>query len=409
MAIRVSDIIKLDSFKTIKLIAGEKGVESSVEWIYIAECFEDPLESIQWIQGGELVFITGSGIKGNLSILNDFIKGIKEKRGVGLIVNVGPYIGEIPEDTIALANELNIPLMEMPWEVKLSEISKEVSKAIIMSRMEENSLSHFLSNLLFGDGDIGEDAINKAAYFGYDLSGECCTCEVDVDKFEAYLKRNNIKDESSISKLKIRYKKIVQDTLEKNGLKVPLIDKGDSVIFINKSDTGSMGRLGRAISDIRKNTVKYLNNMTVSIGIGNSYKELNMMKQSLKEAEIAIESIKCKGLDDTCMYYKDSGVYALLFNIQDKNVLKNFYFETLGPILTISEGNSKDGSYIQILETYLNENCNITAASEKLFVHRNTLKYKINKIEELLECDLHDFNQCIKLKIALYIRPMLEI
>lgn len=409
MTIRVNDIIKLDSFKDIKLIAGEKGVQSLVEWIYIAECFEDPLESIQWIQGGELVFITGSGIKGNLSILNNFIRGIKEKRGAGLIVNIGPYIEKIPEDTIALANELDIPLMEMPWDIKLSEISKEVSKAIIMSRIEENSLSHFLSNLLFGDGGIEEDAINKAAYFGYDLSGECCICEVDVDKFEAYLKNNNIKDESGISKLKIRYKKMVQDTLEKNGLKVPLIEKGDSVIFINKSDTGSMGRLDRSISDIIKNTVKYLNGMTVSIGIGNSYKELNMMKQSLKEAEIAIESIKCKGFGDTSMYYKDSGVYALLFNIQDKNVLKNFYFETLGPILTISEGNSKDGSYIQILETYLNENCNITAASEKLFVHRNTLKYKINKIEELLECDLHDFNQCIKLKIALYIRPMLEL
>lgn len=55
----------------------------------------------------------------------------------------------------------------------------------------------------------------------------------------------------------------------------------------------------------------------------------------------------------------------------------------------------------------MDENCNITTTSEKLFLHRNTLRYRVKKIEELLDLDLHDFNQCIKLKMALEVKKII--
>ena len=143
MSIIVKDILKLESLKEMELVAGNTGLERSVEWIYVAECFEDPLEGIQWLQGGELVFITGVGMKGDMSVLINLIKGISEKNGSGLIVNIGPYIKSIPEEAIKLANELEFPLFTLPWEVKLVEVSREISNAIVLSRIEENSLTSF--------------------------------------------------------------------------------------------------------------------------------------------------------------------------------------------------------------------------------------------------------------------------
>jgi DNA-binding PucR family transcriptional regulator len=148
-----------------------------------------------------------------------------------------------------------------------------------------------------------------------------------------------------------------------------------------------------------------MDNLSVSVGIGNSYKDLKMMKQSLNEAELAIDSAKCQGLDDTITKYKDIGIYGLLFSINNRTVLENYFTEILGPIIN---SENKDNNLIEILETYLNENCNITVTAEKLFLHRNTLKYKIKKIEELLNCDLHNFNECTKVKIALYVSKVLK-
>jgi len=407
VSIRVSDIMKLQSLNNIELIGGESGLENSVEWIYIAECFSDPLESVEWIQGGELIFITGLSLKGDMELLVEFIKGISAKKGAGLIINVGPYIDKVPQNAIDIANALGLPLFELPWKNKLIEVSQDVSKAIIMSRIEENSLSHFLSNILFGDGMLSGNIVEKAAYFGYNFDGECYICVIDIDKFGQFLKLNNLNDEFSISKLKINFRKIVQDILEKHGLKVPVIDKDDAVIIFNKSDEHFISRFERAVKEIQETMKKNIKGLTVSIGIGNSYKDLNMMKQSLKEAEIAIDSAKCKGLDDTITKYKDIGIHQLLFSIENKELLKGYYLNLLGPILE-SENKFKDVSSIKILETYLNENCNITLTAEKLFLHRNTLKYRINKIEELVNCDLHNFDHCMKMRIALYIKGMLS-
>lgn len=404
MSISVRDIFKLNSLKKINLVAGETGLDRYIEWIYVAECFENPLEGIKWLQGGEIIFITGVGIKDNVELLLDLIKGISEKNGSGLIVNIGPYIKGISEEAIKLADKLEVPLFTLPWEVKLVEVSRELSNAIVLSRIEENSLTHFLSNILFGDGEIEGDAIQKAAYFGYNLEGECCICVIDIDGFERYLKSKGLEDEISISKIKITFRKIVQDILEKHALKVPIIDKDDAVILFIRSEENFMSRLDRALKEIQEATKKRMDGLSVSVGIGNSYKDLKMMKQSLNEAELSIDSAKCQGLDDTITRYKDIGIYGLLFSIKSRTVLENYFMEVLGPI---NSSDNKDNNLIEILEMYLNENCNITATAEKLFLHRNTLKYKIKKIEELLYCDLHNFDDCMKVKIALYINKVL--
>ena len=405
MSISVKDILKLDSLKKINLVGGETGLEKYIEWIYVAECFENPLEGIMWLQGGEIVFITGVGIKDNVEILLELIKGISEKNGSGLIVNIGPYIKSISEEAIKLADELEVPLFTLPWEVKLVEVSREISNAIVLSRIEENSLTHFLSNILFGDGEIEGDAIQKAAYFGYNLAGECCICVIDIDGFERYLKLKKLEDEVSISKIKITFRKIVQDILEKHALKVPIIDKDDAVIFFIRSEENCMNRLDKALKEIQEIIKKRMDGLSVSVGIGNSYKDLKMMKQSLNEAELAIDSAKCQELDDTITKYKDIGIYGLLFSIQNRTVLENYFSEVLG---VINNNDNKDNNLIEILETYLNENCNIRVTAEKLFLHRNTLKYKIKKIEELLNCDLHNFDDCMKVKIALYVNKVLK-
>ncbi|AGX41875.1 PucR family transcriptional regulator [Clostridium saccharobutylicum] len=407
MSISVKDIFKLDSLKKLNLLAGEAGLEKGIEWIYVAECFENPLDGIKWLQGGEIIFITGVGIKNNMDMLIKLIEGISEKNGSGLIVNIGPYINEVSEEVIKIADKLELPLFTLPWEVKLVEVSREISNAIVLSRIEENSLTHFLSNILFGDGELEGDAIEKAAYFGYNLAGECCICVIDIDGFERYLKLKKLEDEISISRIKITFRKIVQDILEKHALKVPIIDKDDAVILFNRSEENCMKRLQNALKEIQEVIKRRIDGLSVSVGIGNPYRDLKMMKQSLNEAELAIDSAKCQGLDDTITQYKDIGIYGLLFNIKNKNVLENYYLDALGSISN-SDDKNKDGNLLKILETYLNENCSITVTAEKLFLHRNTLKYKIKKIEELLECDLHNFDDCMKIKIALYINKILK-
>lgn len=399
MPICVKDIQKLDSLKKLELIAGKDGLDKPIEWIYVAECFDDPLESIKWIQGGELAFITGLGIKDNENILVDLIKGISEKEGVGLIVNIGKYIKSIPTKAIEVANELDFPIFILPWEVHLVDVSKEISNAIITSRIEENTLNQFLNNILFGDGLLEHNPVEKAAYFGYELEGKCYVSILRVTRV------NPKEDIKSYKHSIFRIKKNLCEIMNKNGLNIPVVDNDCDIIVINKYEENAVRKLESAFNElaIATNREDYL----MKVGVGNDYEDLKKIKHSYIEAELAVKSLGSQKDGELIKKYKNIGLYALLYGITNRDILINYYTNQLGDII---EKNKKisDVPELKILETYLNENCSITETAEKLFMHRNTLKYKINKIEKTLNCDFHNFDDCVRLKIAIFAKNVIE-
>ncbi|MDF2613720.1 MAG: regulator of polyketide synthase expression [Clostridia bacterium] len=405
MAITIKDIMKLHSLSKVKLLAGKEALGRYVRWVYVAECLDDPLESIAWLQGGELVFISGLGIKHNKEILLSLIKGISEKNGAGLIINIGRYIEEVPEEVIKAADELDLPVFELPWEVKLVELTHEICSSIVLSEFEDNSLTHLLSSILFGEGDPEGNIIERAAYFGYNLSGECGICVIDIDEFAKYIENNSISEEQEIVRIKSVFMKVVQEALEYYHIKALLLAQSDSVIILNKASGKGSELLQKVIERIQQAVETKWKGMTVSIGIGNRYNDLSLMKRSLMEAEWALKAAKIKGEKRSVTYVADIGIYALLFNIKDKEILKQFYFNNLGRVLEYDKIN--DACLIATLEMYLSENCNITTTAEKLFLHRNTLKYRLKKIEELLNCNLHNLNDCVELQTALEIGKLI--
>lgn len=399
MPICVKDIQKLDSLKKLELIAGKNGLDKPIEWIYVAECFDDPLESIKWIQGGELAFITGLGIKDNENILVDLIKGISEKEGVGLIVNIGKYIKSIPTKAIEVANELDFPIFILPWEVHLVDVSKEISNSIITSRIEENTLNQFLNNILFGDGLLENNPVEKAAYFGYELEGKCYVSILRVTRV------NPKEDIKSYKHSVFRIKKNLCEIMNKNGLNIPVVDNDGDIIVINKYEENAVRKLENSFNELAMSTNH--DDYVMKVGVGNEYDDLRKIKHSYIEAELAVKSLGSQKDGELIKKYKNIGLYALLYGITNREILINYYTNQLGDIVEKNK-KSNDVSELKILETYLNENCSITETAEKLFMHRNTLKYKINKIEKTLNCDFHNFDDCVRLKIALFAKNVIE-
>ena len=321
MSILVKDILKLKSLKEMELVGGSIGLEKCIEWIYVSECLEDPLEGIKWLQGGEIVIITGVGIKSDINVLTKLIEGISEKNGAALIVNVGKYIREIPDGAIKIADKFQIPLFTLPWEVRLVEVSKEISNTIILARIEEKFMNDFLNNILFGQIDLGINIKEKANYFGYNLQGKCCICIVKINGFKEFAKAKKLYDEISIAKVKLVLRKLVQDILEKYSLKVPIIDNEEEIIFLNRSEENSMNRLNKALKDVQEVIGKRMNGISINVGIGNGYEDLSLMKDSFNEAKIVIESLKCEGVSQAIKRYSDIGIYSLIFNIENKKIL----------------------------------------------------------------------------------------
>jgi purine catabolism regulator len=137
-------------------------------------------------------------------------------------------------------------------------------------------------------------------------------------------------------------------------------------------------------------------------GVGSSVSSLEGWRTSLREAGQALELARRLG-KATPMFYPDLSVYRLLFQLEHSPEITSFQEETLGPLLEL------DGAaeLVHTLETYFEHNGNLSQAAEALFVHRNTLIYRIERIESITNLDLDNPEERLAVQLALRIYRML--
>ena len=400
------ELLKLPTLKNINVAAGANGLERTIRWVYIAECFEDYREIVDWRYGGELVLITGRDVKGDEPLLLDIIQKINEKNVSGLLINLGPYISEIPQSAVELANELEFPIFTIPWETRFVDVTREICTAIITKEMEEKSIDNLLENILAGEASEEESLRNRAAYYGYQLNGLCMMAIIDIFHFAEYLKTHDITDESSILEMRTGFKRIIQEVLARNNKKALLMLRSDSVLILLKSQQADTEILSGIFTQISESILKKLGGLTIKVGVGNGYAKLSEMKKSLKEAEQALKIAKLSCGDKAFYHFRDLGIYSLIFGIEDAQLLENYYQKTLGQLVEYDRLNST--GLVDTLEVFINENGNLSASAEKMYIHRNTLIYRINKIEELTSVSLRDIKEMMKFEIAFMIGRYLK-
>ena len=129
----------------------------------------------------------------------------------------------------------------------------------------------------------------------------------------------------------------------------------------------------------------------VKVGIGKVY-PLHQMSESYKEATQAL--VVCS-VERAVVFEEDLKLELLLLN-STKQQREEYVKRILGPILYDSEllGN---------LEIWLNSNRSMKDTADQLHIHKNTLKYRIKKIEQALQVDLHNIKDQSSLYIALFL------
>lgn len=137
------------------------------------------------------------------------------------------------------------------------------------------------------------------------------------------------------------------------------------------------------------------------VGVGKLYESVNMLYRSYQQAKVAIELCKLVQYDCSLAFFDELGAVRLFYN-QSEQDLDEFYKEVIGPLEKFDR--ESNGSLLVTLWHYLGSDRDLKRASEKLFIHTNTLRYRLKKIEELLGASLeHEetrFNIYAALKIA---------
>ncbi|WP_209122272.1 PucR family transcriptional regulator [Alkalihalobacillus sp. BA299] len=139
MAISIHEALQLPVMRDIRLIAGHKGTSNLIKWVTIVEVIED----INRLQEGEFLITTAFGLSESEQKQNDFKLLLSLKKLSGVAIYTGFYLKEIPSQYIEIANENNLPLLEIPTDINFSMITKAILEQIVNNQMQllEYSLS----------------------------------------------------------------------------------------------------------------------------------------------------------------------------------------------------------------------------------------------------------------------------
>ena len=114
------DLMPLKCFQQIRLVAGRKGLYRKLSWPYV--CFTPTIS--QWLHGGELIFVVDSGMQADEQGICRFLGECIEHNMAGMVILVGGDSGlSVSAELKALADEKNFPLFEMPWSLKMIDVT----------------------------------------------------------------------------------------------------------------------------------------------------------------------------------------------------------------------------------------------------------------------------------------------
>ena len=383
MGLTIQDmLITSENQYQMKMIAGAKGWSNSISWVLMVE----DTAILNNFSGKELAVTTCLGFTSTEKLIN-LAKGLVEKHAAGMIINIGEYVLEIPKELISYCDENDFPLIEVPWEVYIGDMIKDISVRIFLEETADDQIANALIKAI--ETPDNQDDYRKELLPYYDVDGEFQVVLFTTEGLNAM---------DTVERRKLSYRlQIYVENLTHNGN----FFYYDSNFVLMMNDV-SQRDYDEIVGGMLDRTHKRMPDIKLYCGAGSKVQDISQLYISYRRAKAAVKRAVCQ--KDMYVKFDDMGLYRLLYMVEDKKLLWEMSEELLKPLIEYDKKHKS--SYVETLELYLRHNGSIQAVAEQTFTHRNTVIYRISNIKKLLNTEFDSAEEKMKYLTALYIRNM---
>ena len=366
----------------MKFLAGKNGWANSISWVHLLE----DTTIIQNFWGKEVAVTTGLGFPEKEDWMR-LVQKLNRYHASGLIINVGQYIREIPEELMAYCDENDLPLLTVPWEVRLSDMIKDFSiRVFVQDNTDEQIATALIAAIETPDNQA---AYRRELWQYFDVDGSfqvlLLTCE-GLDAMDMVERR----------KLSYRIQVYLEDITHNASF---FYYNSDFVLVANVVPEEALYQL---IEGAIKRGEKRMPERKLRVGIGSKCMDISRLSVSYRRAKAAVQMAMTQKRQ--VVKFDDCGLYRLLYMVEDTGVLQEIETECLA---ALEEYDRKyNAGYVETLQSYLKHNGSIQAVAEELYTHRNTVLYRLGNIRKVLGNELKTPEERLPYQMAFYIRSM---
>ncbi len=390
MPITISEALNLDRLKNFKLIAGASGLKNRITKIGILDYEFTKQGASQWADGqfiaGEFLLTTFLYARDNELLITEAVKKLAKNRNSGIAIkNIFSF--NISSEVIEYANIKGLPIfLFTDNSVFFEDLIIDVTNAIVVAddyAASEKRISSILNE------NLSKAAIKKTALEINHLFKN--------QFFIIYLGRKEaFEAHKTIGLLhSIRNK-------QANNNNSSIIKYMDGFFYVATFEYID-------VIDLNSIVKKQLNELGIDVseywvGISNPQYHLTEFKKCLQESLYASQISQTTNTNIS--YYKDIGVFKLILPFIEEQQVTDFCMNIVDALIEYDIYNKS--VMLETAKKYVECGGNIKETAKQLFNHENTIRYRINKIGEIIKLDLNKKSAYEELSLALKIHLVLS-
>jgi hypothetical protein len=380
MAITVIEATKLDTFKNFKLISGISGLNNPVEKVGILDW--EFFSRSEWLfNKGEFVLTSLLFAKDNPDFILEAVKELIKDGASGLAIK-NIYYNELPVEVVDYSNKNSFPIFIFDNSVYFEDIITEVMDKIRFS--ENHEVLESKIDILI------KKSLNKATVKELALE---INSSFKESFFAIYCKSKRYIDSDSIISMLDSLKRRKKIDLHSTALKYR---NGILIIFTEDKiqEKNFKSNVDYLISCVAIDVSEYY------IGVSSLHSSLVELDQGIKESLFAQKTGEVS--NETFNYFNDTGIYSILMPFVDEPWVHRFYNRIIQPIKSYDEKYNTE--LFDTAIKYIENDGKIIETANAFFLHKNTIRYRIGKIKELLnmeDCE-GSFYEQLSIAVKLY-------
>ena len=524
MQYTLRDVLTIPLLSGAKLLSGKEKITTQV--VDSVSVMELPVED--FVRSNELVLTTAIGCGGNIDVFLSFVKEVFLSGASAMAIAVGRHVQSIPQKVIDYCNKNNFPLVELPWEVRFSDIIKTIleqlnqweqtttikadniqrellklyldnqsidevlrylsrdfqmdvtltyedvyeisehkktSETLLLKKQEpsivrfnygmfmqiipihllnqnycfilfkskklnasplpwlvlnqivtiltlwlqkertfmenkEKEINEFHKQLLNGNWTDKEEFIKQGQNLGLDL-GLSYVCVVGIPEkleefYHQYKKENSKEAEKDFTRT---FSDLIEAAASKLKKKVIYTFQKDLIIVFLECDIVEANQNVNCLLNLLDEHVKNKKIPSLSWGIGENHAGNLTFHLSYKNARTALEIGRSQKGAGSRSTFASTGIYQLLISLSNNTCSTELMHDTMGVIAAYDKNNGLD--LLHTLSTYLVHQGNVSQTARALNLHRQSLLYRLRKIESLTNRSLNDPDDIFLLQFCL--------
>lgn len=410
------DLLSLTTMSQAKVIAGLGGMEKGIRWSYKAE----NINFEKWVRGKELLIVSSPVTqRKNFDLYKTIEKAIELNMSCALLLIGENYVTQIDKKVIDLAENNDFPLFTMPWNVPLLDFFEELGHAISYLDDRKDIEDSLLAEIIFGNCINTSSIEHKCRQMGYDLgvleqvfvlhlceqtSKETCNRPKhndDEPSDECSQKNQRITNDQIRS-----YAQTLKEYFSEYNYPAIVFCYGDRIIGFMRNCADDRKKIIEIFERFGKFLQNDLNEIEYTLNIGETCESISKLQKSFQETSKTNSVLEHINRKNEIVFYDEIGFYRMLMSYENTAPMQQFANEVLSPIIQYEKK-----AHTQLMETlwaYFECDCNLQRTADKLFSHKNTVKYRLQRVEQLTGKSFTNRYQSQEIYNALMIYYFLE-